>query len=58
LSDSKPVVLLQTDYVCVRCGTRTSQTDLEALSSPRCASCGFTVFGKARSQLIKQVRAV
>lgn len=45
-------------YACARCGTRVSQAELEALPSPRCANCGFTVFAKVRPSLVKQVSAV
>ena len=33
-------------YACVRCGTKVALSELQALPSPRCANCGFTVFSK------------
>lgn len=45
-------------YACVRCGTKVTQKELEALPSPRCANCGFTVFAKVRSSAVKQVSAI
>lgn len=58
MSESKSTLLPKADYVCVRCGTKVSQGELSGLPSPRCANCGFTVFAKTRSQLVKQVKAV
>lgn len=58
MSESQSVVLPSTTYACVRCGTKVALSELQALPSPRCANCGFTVFSKTRNQLVKQVRAV
>jgi DNA-directed RNA polymerase subunit RPC12/RpoP len=45
------------EYECARCHTRVSQKELESLPSPRCANCGFTVFAKVRSGMVRQVKA-
>ena len=58
MSESNAVVLPSATYACVRCGTKVSLSELQALPSPRCANCGFTVFAKMRGQLVKQVAAV
>jgi DNA-directed RNA polymerase subunit RPC12/RpoP len=51
-------VLPPATYACVRCATKASASELQALPSPRCDNCGFTVFSKTRSRLVKQVGAV
>lgn len=58
MSETQTAVLPSAAYACVRCGTKASVTELQALPSPRCANCGFTVFSKTRAPVVKQVKAV
>lgn len=58
MHESQSAFLPEAGYVCVSCGTGTGQAELNTLPSARCANCGFTVFAKARSRLVKQVKAV
>ncbi|MDA4135641.1 MAG: RNA polymerase Rbp10 [Thaumarchaeota archaeon] len=56
--ESEVEVLPGARYSCANCGTRVTQAELQGLPSPRCSSCGFTVFAKSRADLVKQVKAV
>ncbi|MDV3243885.1 MAG: hypothetical protein LYZ66_01770 [Nitrososphaerales archaeon] len=44
-------------YECVRCGTKTTQEELSRLPEVKCI-CGYRVFRKSRSSLVKQIKAV
>lgn len=44
-------------YECVRCGTRTTQEELQKLPEVKCI-CGYRVFRKARPAVVKQIKAV
>ncbi|HXW37197.1 MAG TPA: hypothetical protein VEJ36_04760 [Nitrososphaerales archaeon] len=50
-------VLVGAVYECVRCGTRTTQEELSRLPEVKCI-CGYRVFRKARSSVVKQIKAV
>jgi DNA-directed RNA polymerase subunit P len=44
-------------YECVRCGTTTTQEELSTLPEVKCI-CGYRVFRKVRSSVVKQIKAV
>ena len=44
-------------YECVRCGTPVTTEDLALLPEIKCI-CGFRVFTKERSGLVKTVKAI
>ncbi len=44
-------------YSCLRCATKVSSTELSRLSEIKCI-CGFRVFTKASSPIVKTVKAV
>ncbi|MFQ6011815.1 MAG: RNA polymerase Rbp10 [Nitrososphaerales archaeon] len=44
-------------YECIYCGTQTSSTELAALPEIKCI-CGYKVFRKVRSPVVKQLKAI
>ena len=44
-------------YSCLRCATKVSSTELSRLPEIKCI-CGFRVFTKARTPIVKTVKAV
>jgi DNA-directed RNA polymerase subunit P len=44
-------------YECVRCGTKTSQEELNNLPEVKCI-CGYRVFRKVRPSVVKQIKAI
>jgi DNA-directed RNA polymerase subunit P len=44
-------------YECVRCGTKTSQEELNNLPEEKCI-CGYRVFKKVRPTVVKQIKAI
>jgi len=44
-------------YSCLRCATKVSSTELSRLPEIKCI-CGFRVFTKVRSPIVKTVKAV
>ncbi len=44
-------------YSCLRCGTKVSNSELSRLPEIKCI-CGFRVFTKIRSPLVKTVKAI
>ncbi|MDG6929412.1 MAG: RNA polymerase Rbp10 [Nitrososphaerota archaeon] len=44
-------------YECIRCGTKVTSEELNSLPEIKCI-CGYKVFKKARSPLVKQIKAV
>ncbi len=44
-------------YECVRCGTKTSQEELNNLPEVKCI-CGYRVFKKVRPTVVKQIKAI
>jgi len=44
-------------YSCLRCATKVSSTELNRLPEIKCI-CGFRVFTKARTPIVKTVKAV
>ena len=44
-------------YSCLRCATRVSSSELNRLPEIKCI-CGFRVFTKVRSPIVKTVNAV
>jgi len=44
-------------YECIYCGTQTSQTELASLPEVKCI-CGYKVFRKVRSPVVKQLKAI
>ncbi len=45
------------NYKCLRCGTINSNSDLVVLPEIKCI-CGFRVFLKVRSPIVKSVKAI
>ena len=45
------------NYKCLRCGTINSNSDLVVLPEIKCI-CGFRVFLKVRSPILKSVKAI
>ena len=45
------------NYKCLRCGTLNSNSDLSVLPEIKCI-CGFRVFLKVRSPIVKSVKAI
>ena len=45
------------NYKCLRCGTVNSNSDLSVLPEVKCI-CGFRVFLKVRSPIVKSVKAI
>ena len=45
------------NYKCLRCGTVNSNSDLSVLPEIKCI-CGFRVFLKVRSPIVKSVKAI
>ena len=60
-SDSIPDVPIEekfdVKYKCLRCGTENSNSELSVLPEIKCI-CGFRVFLKTRSPIVKSVNAV
>ena len=44
-------------YSCLRCGTEVTNTELNRLPEIKCI-CGFRVFLKMRSNIVKSINAV
>ncbi len=44
-------------YECIYCGTQTSSTELASLPEVKCI-CGYKVFRKVRSPVVKQLKAI
>jgi len=44
-------------YSCLRCATKVTSTELSRLPEIKCI-CGFRVFTKARSPIVKTMKAV
>jgi len=44
-------------YSCLRCATKVSSTELSRLPEIKCI-CGFRVFTKVRSPIVKTLKAV
>ena len=44
-------------YSCLRCATKVSSTELSRLPEIKCI-CGFRVFTKVRSPIVKTIKAV
>jgi len=44
-------------YKCLRCGTQNSNSELSILPEIKCI-CGFRVFLKVRSPIVKSVKAI
>ena len=55
----EPTMTQQFDvvYTCLRCGTNVSNTELSRLPEIKCI-CGFRVFSKIRSPVVKSIKAV
>ena len=60
-SDSIPDVPIEekfdVKYKCLRCGTENNNSELSVLPEIKCI-CGFRVFLKTRSPIVKSVKAV
>jgi DNA-directed RNA polymerase subunit P len=50
-------VFISSVYECVRCGTKTSQEELNNLPEVKCI-CGYRVFRKVRPSVVKQIKAI
>ena len=65
ITDSQPDINDETimeekydvNYKCLRCGTINSNSDLTVLPEIKCI-CGFRVFLKVRSPIVKSVKAI
>ncbi|MBP2625072.1 MAG: RNA polymerase Rbp10 [Nitrosopumilaceae archaeon] len=44
-------------YSCMRCGTEVTNTELNRLPEIKCI-CGFRVFLKMRSNIVKTIKAI
>ncbi len=44
-------------YSCLRCGTEVTNTELNRLPEIKCI-CGFRVFLKMRSNIVKTIKAI
>lgn len=44
-------------YECVSCGHRVEYRELERYISFRCPHCGYRIFKKVRSPIVKRVKA-
>jgi len=44
-------------YVCMRCGTPVTQSELNRLPEIKCI-CGFRVFAKLRPPVVKSLKAI
>ena len=44
-------------YSCLRCNTKVSSSELDRLPEIKCI-CGFRVFTKVRSPIVKTVKAI
>ena len=44
-------------YTCLRCGTNVADAELSRLPEIKCI-CGFRVFTKARTPLVKTIKAI
>jgi len=44
-------------YSCLRCGTEVTNTELNRLPEIKCI-CGFRVFLKMRSNIVKSINAI
>jgi DNA-directed RNA polymerase subunit P len=56
-SEEQVKVFQSAVYECVRCGTKTTQTELSNLPEVKCI-CGYRVFKKARPSVVKQIKAI
>ena len=65
ITDSQPDINDETimeekydvNYKCLRCGTINSNSELTVLPEIKCI-CGFRVFLKVRSPIVKSVKAI
>ena len=55
--EETPIETFDVNYSCLRCGTTVSNTELSRLPEIKCI-CGFRVFTKARSPIVKTVKAI
>ena len=55
--EADSVVTFDVNYSCLRCGTTVSNAELSRLPEIKCI-CGFRVFTKSRSPVVKTVKAV
>ena len=56
-NDSFPDEQLDVLYSCLRCDTKVSVSELSRLPEIKCI-CGFRVFTKMRSPVVKTVKAI
>ena len=52
-----PVETFDVSYSCLRCGTSVLNSELSRLPEIKCI-CGFRVFTKVRSPVVKTIKAV
>ncbi len=57
IGDGIPEEKLDVIYRCLRCGNQTMLEELKRLPEIKCI-CGFRVFTKERSGLVKTVKAI
>ncbi|MEK0319372.1 MAG: RNA polymerase Rbp10 [Nitrosopumilus sp.] len=55
--ETKESVKFDVIYTCLRCGTNVPDTELSRLPEIKCI-CGFRVFTKARTPLVKTIKAI
>ena len=55
--EETPTEKFDVNYTCLRCGTNVSNTELSRLPEIKCI-CGFRVFSKVRTPIVKSVKAI
>ncbi|KFM15161.1 DNA-directed RNA polymerase subunit P protein [Marine Group I thaumarchaeote SCGC AAA799-O18] len=55
--DSVQAEKFDVNYSCLRCGTKVNNSELSRLPEIKCI-CGFRVFTKMRSPIIKTVKSI
>jgi len=56
-SESKPTTGVGPVYECLRCKKRVDYNELQRYISFRCPYCGYRIFRKTRSPIVKRVKA-
>ncbi len=56
-SETPPSEKFDVAYSCLRCGTQVSNSELSRLPEIKCI-CGFRVFIKVRSPIVKTIKAI
>lgn len=57
MEESQDAIASSPVYECISCGGRVSYSELERYISFRCPYCGYRIFRKIRTPIVKKVKA-